>query len=213
MTSTRLCRQIISSRTSQLSKEVLDSKAEGVASSIRSALGFWESSPVGLNARILSRYYALLQISIAEQVASVDPTLNLKEVQKHTEQGGHGLSAVSKLTDTFPFGYMVACRTSGHFDSYCKFRAFDIRNFSIEKNPKNWEKLTSEDQAKLVSLADLFHRVPELRTMIPECLGVPPLSFQIFYALRNHVTRLIGSSIRIPRNLNPLPCEPERHQR
>ncbi len=35
-------------------------------------------------------YYALLQISIAEQVASADPTLNLREVQKHTELG-HGL--------------------------------------------------------------------------------------------------------------------------
>jgi hypothetical protein len=204
MTSARLCRQAISSRTSQLSKEVLDSKAEGVASSIRSALGFWESNPVGLNARILSRYYALLQISIAEQVASVDPALNLKEVQKHTEQG-HGLSTVSKLGDTFPFGYMVACRTSGHFDSYCKFKGIDIRDFTIDKNPRNWGKLTSADQVKLVSLADLFRRVPELRSMIPECLGVPPLSFHVIYAFRNHQER---SAARLNNPMSPIAPAP-----
>jgi hypothetical protein len=193
MTSVRLCRQIISSRTSQLSAEILDSKADGVASSIRSALGFWESSPVGLNARILSRYYALLQISIAEQVASADPTLNLREVQKHTELG-HGLSAASRSAEAFPFNYMVACRPSGHFDSYCKFKGIDLRNFTIEANSRNWDKLTPADQAKRVSLADLFRRVPELRPMIPECLGVPPLSFQIIYAFRNHEERAVARS-------------------
>jgi hypothetical protein len=40
-----------------------------------------------------------------------------------------------------------------------------------------------------VSLADLFRRVPELRPMIPECLGVPPLSFQVIYTFRNHEER------------------------
>jgi len=61
LTSSRLCRQIVSARASALSPEVLESKSEGVAWAVRSALGYWDSNPADLNAKILTRYYALLQ--------------------------------------------------------------------------------------------------------------------------------------------------------
>ena len=56
-----------------LSEDVIAQKAEGVASALRSALGYWESGRGALNAKILSQYYFALQISIAEQVANPIP--------------------------------------------------------------------------------------------------------------------------------------------
>lgn len=183
LTSSRLCRQIVS-RTSTPSPEVLAAKAEGVAWAVRSALGYWESRPADLNARILTRYYALLQISIAEQVASPDPSFDLNQVQRHTEQG-HGLTTLTEPGASFPASYHIGAMKSGHFYSYCAYRRIDLKPYAFEKRPREWAKLNSTDRERLVSLADLFRRVPELGTMVEECLGVRPLSFHVGYATRN----------------------------
>jgi hypothetical protein len=183
LTSSRLCRQIIS-RTSTPSPEVLAAKAEGMAWAVRSALGYWESRPADLNARILTRYYALLQVSIAEQVASPDPSFDLNQVQRHTEQG-HGLTTLSEPGADFPASYHVGAMKSGHFYSYCAYRRIDLKPYAFEKRPREWAKLNSTDRERLVSLADLLRRVPELGPMVEECLGVQPLSFHVGYATRN----------------------------
>lgn len=72
-----------------LNENIIHEKAKGLSSTIESALNYWNINENSLNARILSRYYALLQLTIAEEVASIKNNSNLKEAQKHTEQG-HG---------------------------------------------------------------------------------------------------------------------------
>jgi hypothetical protein len=188
MTSSRLCRQIISARSNSLAPAILASKAEGLAWAVRSALGYWESSPAELNAKILTRYYAVLQISIAEQVASPDPRLDLEDAQKHTEQG-HGLSTLRQLDATFPDNYHIAGLKSGHFYSYCKHLGIDLQGVAFEKRPREWAKLESQERHRLISLTDLFRRVPELQAVIEDYLGVQPLSLHVGFANRNMVVR------------------------
>ncbi|HEY4902222.1 MAG TPA: hypothetical protein VIH89_01995 [Candidatus Sulfotelmatobacter sp.] len=179
LTSSRLCRQIVSARASALSPEVLDSKSEGVAWAVRSALGYWDTNPADLNARILTRYYALLQISIAEQVASPNLAFDLNEVQRHTEQG-HGLSTLSDPSAIFPDSYYLACLRSGHFYSYCRYKEINLGEYAFEKRPPRvLSKLNPEEQRRLVSLTDLFRRVPELSPVVEEYLGVHPLSLHV----------------------------------
>lgn len=90
LSSENLCHQVLSKRHPEMEQEILATKSQGMSSAIRSALGYWETQQGGLNSKILSRYYAILQITIAEQIASPDPAENLATAQKHTEHG-HGL--------------------------------------------------------------------------------------------------------------------------
>lgn len=188
LTSRNICRRIVSKRCPELSPELLDKKADGVASAMRSALGYWEAESETLNAKILTRYYALLQISIAEQVASSDPAADLEGIQRHTEQG-HGLATLNAPDGAFPANFYIACLKGGHFYAYARHRNLDLSTCAFEKKPRRWEGLSADDRAKLVSLADLFRRIPELQPIVRESLDTTPLSFQVFQSLRNNRER------------------------
>ncbi len=169
-----------------LSSEVVARKGQEVASSVRSALGYWQSQAASLNAKVLTRYYALLQISIAEQVASPASTADLGEIQSHTESG-HGLWTITNPNEEFPAGYMVACRNRGHFYEYCRFKGIDITPFASKARPDTWDELTNDAKGRLVSLTDLFRRIPELQLSIQETFDTQPLSFRVGYAQKNRI--------------------------
>ena len=58
----------------QLTDAVINEKAKGLSSAIDSALNYWDIKGQSLNARILSRYYSLLQLTIAEEVSANSKT-------------------------------------------------------------------------------------------------------------------------------------------
>lgn len=188
LTSPTLCGRIITTRAPNLNPDLVRQKGQEVASSVRSALGYWQSQAASLNAKVLTRYYALLQISIAEQVASPTSTADLREIQRHTESG-HGLWTIASPDQEFPTGYMVACRNRGHFYEYCRFKGIDVAAFASKARPDTWNDLPEEAKTRLVSLADLFRRIPELQLMIDETFGTLPLSFRVGYAHQNMVER------------------------
>jgi hypothetical protein len=188
LTSPTLCGRIISARAPDLKPDLVMQKGREVASSVRSALGYWQSEAASLNAKVLTRYYALLQISIAEQVASPSSTSDLREIQSHTE-GGHGLWTMEAPGQEFPAGYMVACRSRGHFYEYCRFKGIDLTPFASKARPDTFGELSDDARRRLVSLADLFRRIPELQLLIEETLGTQPLSFRVGHARQNMVDR------------------------
>jgi hypothetical protein len=188
LTSSTLCQRVIEARNPSLPVLVLEKKGQEVASSVRSALGYWQSQAASLNAKVLARYYALLQMSIAEQLASPDSTADLKEIQSHTERG-HGLWTITAPREDFPASYMVACQNRGHFYEYCRFRGIDLTPFVSKARPKSWNDLSTEARDRLVSLADLLRRIPELQLLIEETLGTEPMSFRIGYATKNHIVQ------------------------
>lgn len=173
-----------------LDDSIIKKKAIGLSSAIDSGLGFWNNESDSLNARILSRYYALLQMTIAEQVSSVKNKDGLAEVQKHTEYG-HGLGNIrDQSSDNYPFDQYVYILRSGHFYSYVKHLGYDSKIFDFEKRPKNIDSLPDEKKAHLVSIVDLFRRVPELQPVIQEYTGLEPLSFQVTLADFNYSQEL-----------------------
>jgi hypothetical protein len=184
MTSATICRRMLSLKHPTLAAEIIDQKAEGVASAVRSALGYWEGSAAALNAKILSLYYFALQISIAEEVANADPDSTLESIQKHTEQG-HGLATVRSLESTFPNHYYISALQSGHFGAYCKSTGIDLTGIAFDSRPRSWSKMKEEDKRRLVTLTDLLRRIPELRNLLCECLEQPPLSFHIVHSTKN----------------------------
>jgi hypothetical protein len=213
MTSATICSRLLSAKRPSLPPETLQRKAEGLASALRSALGFWESDSAALNAKILAQYYFALQLSIAAQVADGNPDSNLDEVQKHTEQG-HGLGTLQSPDESFPDNYHVAALKSGHFAAYCNSIGVNLDPFGFGARPRSWSKLTEDDKQKLVRMLDLLRRVPELRSSIFESLGVPPLSFHVAHSFKNMSERAERAQRRqqetgqfVPPNWGPDPGE------
>lgn len=174
----------MAARNCALTTEALKIKGEDIAAAVRSALGYWESAPAALNAKVLTRYYALLQLTIAEQITCEDPAVDLKAIQKHTEYG-HGLCVVTAPDVPFPKGYYIGCLNNGHFKAYCRYKGIDIGKYMLRRRLAEWDEVSTEDRGKLVSIADLLRRIPELQFMTNECLGVPPLSFHIVHSIKN----------------------------
>lgn len=192
LTSAQLCKKIIEKNHPSLQEDILINKSIGMSSAIRSAIGYWETENGGLNSKILSRYYALLQISLAEQISSGDPNDDLKTVQKHTVSG-HGLFTQSVETETFPDNIKIGCLKSGHFYAYAKHIGIDIKKYAAERRPKKAEDL---DPSCTYTLTDLLRRIPELKPFLKETLGKNPLSFQIGHANRNMSLRSRNQSSR-----------------
>ena len=181
LTSSQICKKIISKNHPSLTNDECIDKSIGMSSVIRSAIGYWETENGGLNSKILSRYYALLQISLAEQISSGDVKDNLRAVQKHTESG-HGLFTYSTEGEKFPNNMKIGCVRGGHFYSYAKKIGINIKDYASERRPRN---ITQLEASHTYSLTDLLRRIPELRLQIIETLGENPLSFQVGHASRN----------------------------
>ncbi len=185
LTSSQLCKKIIQKNHPSLQENEYINKSIGMSSAIRSAIGYWETENGGLNSKILSRYYALLQVSLAEQISSGDPKDDLKAVQKHTESG-HGLFTQIIDNSTFPDNIKIGCVRGGHFYAYAKKIGVEIKKYAAERRPRNDEEL---EASCTYTLTDLLRRIPELRPLLKETLGENPLSFQIGHASRNMLLR------------------------
>lgn len=136
LSSSQLCKKIIQENHPSLQEDEYTNKSIGMSSAIRSAIGYWETENGGLNSKILSRYYALLQISLAEQISSGDPKDDLKTVQKHTESG-HGLFTKISENEAFPNNIKVGCVRGGHFYAYAKNIGIKIKKYAAERRPRN----------------------------------------------------------------------------
>lgn len=170
--------------------EILDRKAAGVASAVDAALNFLEDPGRGLNSRLVSRYYGLLHLTIAEQVASPHNNDDLASVQRHTKQG-HGLAA-DELDDDgthFASRFLVGVLRNGHFWSYAAHRGLQsqLKPFSLDGRPRtNAAWVESLGAGKAVTLEGLFRRVPELGPVVSDFFGQPALSIPIGYSNSNH---------------------------
>lgn len=188
--SVKLCENLIRKKLSKspnslITEEIIKSKAVGLSSAIDSAIGYWQVNPQSINAKVLSRYYFLLQMTIAEQVCSVKNTADLKEVQKHTEYG-HGLGTITQPTLEFPENYYTFAIRGGHFHSYTKSLGIDTKKYDFEKRPRVFSDIEDKDSSKIVNLIDLFRRIPELSNVIEEYTDKPPLSLHIGYSLMDN---------------------------
>lgn len=159
-----------------LDDETIRGKAVGLSSAVDCAMGYWNTQSQNLNAKVLSRYYGLLQMTIAEQVSSVRSDADLSRVQRHTEQG-HGLATVQDPDQDFPDSFYIHLVSQGHFRHYLRFLGIDVDNHVSERRMRSVGVDT--DRSKLVPVSDLFRRIPELQPVIREYLNEFPMSFHI----------------------------------
>lgn len=187
LTSETLCRKLIKERVPEIDDELLKAKASGLASAVRGALGFWSGEALDLNSKVLSRYYGLLQLTIAEQIVS-SANLLLKEIEDFTKYG-HGLFTISDPEDILPEAFKIGLLNSGYFQKYLEFRGVELEENIFAKRPREWGKLDDAAKSKLVSLPELFSRVPELQTVVREYFDRPPLAFRVATSVLNATQR------------------------
>jgi hypothetical protein len=190
LTSVQLCEKILKSKlknsTKNMDTSIITNKAIGMSSSIESSINYWNFKTNSLNLRILSRYYALLHMTIAEQVSSINNDYDLSKIQKYTEMG-HGMGTLRDDTYDFPNKYYISLINSGYFHSYAKHLGMRkiINKIAFNKKPTKLNELDVEDKKKLIPLTSLLRRIPELRPVIYEYLALNPLSFRTFFSSHN----------------------------
>lgn len=169
-----------------ISDENLQAKAKGMSSAIESALNYLCLETSSLNTKILLRYYALLQLTIAEEVSSLRNESDLLVIQKHTENG-HGLATLNKYNNddiSFCNDFFCYILRNGHFYHYLKhLNISNLNSFCYEKRLKKNEVV--DNDSHLITLSELFKRIPELYEVIEEYLGEPPLVLRIAHSTRN----------------------------
>ena len=175
-----LCRRILERKANKsgittIDDQLLNKKAEGLSAAVDSALGYLETKASDLNSRVLSRYYGLMQLTIAEQVGSLDNDNDLAKIQGYSEKG-HGLYTIPDKEIPFPEGFYVYVTKDGYFSSYAKIRGIKTISFAFDGRKRTFKK---EDIGKYVSLIDLFRRIPELKEQIPEYFDQEPLCFMV----------------------------------
>jgi hypothetical protein len=184
LTSPSLVRHFIMAKAGDaLPEELIERKAHGVASAVQSAVDYWMMPAPSLNLHIVSRYYALLQLTIAEQVAAPGGTDDLATVQGHTKYG-HGLTTFQIDSGNFPDNFMINILKTGHFAKYFSFLGLSVQDYAIDGRPKN-PRQEAVAQKQAASLSDLLRRVPELQSIVFQHLQHRPLSFRMCYDEKN----------------------------
>ncbi len=155
-----------------LSQEAIESKAAGVAYSIRNASDYLRGvAHESLNRRITSLYYGVLALAFAELLASPAGPTDLDEVEGMTKQG-HGLYTVPSVSGDFG-GVNVGVLATGFFARWASFLGYDTTKFpkAKPKTPSDVEKLAPRTVATIRSL---LAAIPELGDLYLEVFDASP---------------------------------------
>ena len=174
-TSTTLARRLVERRAETeaiaLPTEAIDSKAIGIAYSMRGALDYVVSTPRdALNKRVLGLYYGTMALAQAEMLAAPSGPTDLDEVESMTRYG-HGLYPFPMPQGGFADLHVGVLR-SGFFPKWMKFLGHDTSGYP-KRRPKSAADLEAVPADMACSLRDLFASMPEICDLFAEVFGGP----------------------------------------
>ena len=180
-----ICKRVLQNKPNaeNTTHDIIEKKSKGLSSAIKSSLGFWQQETTSLNSWILSRYYALLQITIAEQVSDLNNEKDLLQIQKSTAYG-HGLNTILIDEDDIS-SFSIYLRSIGYFKTYLEHLGYKNTEHLLEISPNKMPEKIEDNKEHFISLFDLFRRLPELANYTKEYIGLPPLSFHIGHSMQN----------------------------
>lgn len=170
-----------------LTDEQIESKAAGLAFTIRNATDYFRGTPnESMNKRILSLYYGSLALAFAEMLASPNGPADLDEVEGMTKQG-HGLFTVPSITNDFG-GLNVGVLATGFFPNWATFLGHHTSNYpkSKPKSPSDLEKLP---QTSVTTIGGLLSALPELGGLFREVYELEPSWITPIYDMDSNHSR------------------------
>ena len=176
LASTTLSKKLILRRAQEdgieLSEQQLESKAAGVAFSIRNASDYFRSAQnESLNKRILSLYYGSLALAFSEMLAAPHGPMDLDEVEGMTKYG-HGLYTVASNTNDFG-GLTVGVLATGFFPRWASFLGSDVSAYP-KKKATSASDLSNLSSGSFATLEQLFSTLPELAKLFEDVYDSEP---------------------------------------
>jgi hypothetical protein len=160
-----------------LSTEDLEAKSTALAYCLRNARENITFQSPSLTTRATANYYGCLWLICAVIVGEPHNCIDLRRLESFTK-GGHGLQNVEDESANFPDSEFVYVRNSGLLPEILKFEGLEegaIKKLCPEKKIKDVKSTSAEDRDLLVSLNDLFARIPELKNIYKAVTGRNPL--------------------------------------
>lgn len=148
---------------------VIESKAQGVAFSVRNAVDYLQSTPQeSLTKRIISSYYGCLSLASAEMLAAPTGPVSLDALEDYTKNG-HGLYSLNTTPgDLGALG--VGVMNKGFFRHYADFLGADGKAFP-DGRAKNPAQAAARPPRTHCTLGDLLASIPELGDLVTAATG------------------------------------------
>lgn len=152
-----------------LSPDAVQSKAEGVAFSLRNALDYFQAS-TGRNVsqRALNLYYGSIAFVFAEMLSSPRGPHALTEIENQTKQG-HGLYTLDGISDALG-DLVVGVISQGFFASWMSFLGHPTKALP-SKRPRETADLAN---ATYHTVEELFASIPEVSDLFRDTLDGKP---------------------------------------
>ena len=155
-----------------LPTETINTKATGIAYSMRSALDYLVATPRGaLNRRVLGLYYGTMALAQAEMLASPSGPIDLDEVEGMTKRG-HGLYTLPAPDRGFA-DLRVGVLANGFLPQWMNFLRHDTTGY-LRWRPKSVGELEGVPAGMVCPLRDLFASMPEIDDLFAEVFPGPP---------------------------------------
>ena len=175
-TSETLARKLVERRAeaegATLARDVLGTKATGVAYSMRSALDYIVASPRDpLNRRVVALYYGTMALAQCEMLASPSGPFGLDKLEAFT-RNGHGLYTVSD-SDGGLADLHVGVLTTGFFPQWMKLLGHDTSNYP-KRRARSPSDVAKTHTGMACLLPELFASMPEIDDLFADVVGGPP---------------------------------------
>jgi hypothetical protein len=164
LTSVTLARKLVETRAVNegvpLDDEVVRTKAEGLAFSLRNASDYFKTRDgQNVSQRVLNLYYGSMAFAFAEMLAAPKGPASLADIEKITTQG-HGLCTLDGEQDGLE-RVVVSTVATGFFASWMKFLGIPTDSFPSKK-PKTYADLPKQAESSWLTVEALFARIPEV---------------------------------------------------
>ncbi|GEL75594.1 YaaC family protein [Myxococcus virescens] len=175
-TSVSLARKLVQARATRegvvLDDEVVRTKAEGLAFSLRNAGDYFRMlDGQNVSQRVLSLYYGSMSFAFAEMLAAPNGPAALAVIEDGTKQG-HGLCTLDGERDGLEH-IVVSPIATGFFASWMKFLNIPIGEFPRQK-PKVYTDLDKQSKSSWLTIEGLFARIPEVSDLFQDIFASKP---------------------------------------
>ena len=195
-TSETLARKLVERRAvaenTPLEPSTAQTKATGVAFSMRSALDYIVAAPRdALIKRVLGLYYGSMALAQAEMLASPSGAADLDSVEAMT-RNGHGLYTLPASHGGFS-DLSVGVLANGFFPRWMQFLEHDISAYPGQR-PRSPAQLSKMPPGMVCMLPDLFASMPEIDDLFAEVVGAPPGWILVAYDQEANARRPRGNA-------------------
>lgn len=167
-----------------IASDKLENKAIALSYCIRNARDNMRVSTESLTTTAITNYYGLLWLTSAIAVATPSIEADLPLIEVSTKRG-HGLSNLQDDSAEFPYNEYICITKRGFFKNLVEWLAVisskEFDSICLDR-PISYENIPEDKRALLISLPELFARIPEITSAFEAVTKSDAKNFGLFHA-------------------------------